>query len=423
MTDLSDSPSRDERSDVDPLVAPLSGLTILELSTYVAGPSCGLALAQLGADVIRIDPIGGSTDLHRLPLDRNGDSLYWSGLNKAKRSIEIDTSSGEGRELVGALIAASGIDGGIFVTNAVGQDWLSYENLSLFREDLIEIHIEGRSDGKPAVDYTINCEVGLPVITGPREYDRPVNHVLPAWDLLTGLHAAIGILSAERRRLRTGVGEYIAISLADVAVATMGHLGFLSDVALNGRGRLRDGNYLYGSFGCDFRSRDGRQVMIVALTERQWQNLIQLTGTGEVIGALETTIGVDLTAEEIRYQYREVLVGLFRPWFEQREFDDIAQSLDENRVLWGPYRSVEELVNDKYSILNLSPIMDSVERSDLGSYLSPRGVMRHQDWVGIPSNDAHNLGEDTRSVLSEMLNMEGNVIDRLQKEGIIGSSS
>ena len=142
--------------------APLGGLQILELSTYVAGPSCGVTLAQLGADVIRVDPIGGATDLRRLPLDRYGDSLYWAGLNRAKRSIEINTNTSEGRGLVYELLAASGSNGGILLTNSVGRDWLSYDNLVTYREDLIEIHIEGRCDGKPAVDYTINCEVGLP---------------------------------------------------------------------------------------------------------------------------------------------------------------------------------------------------------------------------------------------------------------------
>ena len=408
------------RSDAGEKDAPLSGLCVFELSTYVAGPSCGVALAQLGAEVVRIDPIGGATDIHRLPLDSNGDSLYWAGLNQAKSSVEIDTSSPRGRDLVCKMLATSGKGGGILLTNSVGQDWLSYENLVRFRPDLIQIHIEGRSDGKPAVDYTINCEVGLPLITGPSEMNKPVNHVLPAWDLLTGLHAAIGILSAERVRSLTGRGSFIAVSLADVAVATMGHLGFLSDVTLNGRGRLRDGNYLYGSFGCDFLSKDGRQVMIVALTERQWQNLIKLTATGEVITALENTIGVDLTVEEIRYQYREVLVGLFRPWFEQRDFSEIVKALDANRVLWGPYRTLEGLVNDAGSLLNVSPIIDVVERPGVGTYPSPRGVLRHKDWPGQRATQAPRLGQDTYSVLAQKANLNDEEIANLRAEGVVG---
>src|SRR3954451_23194623 len=221
---------------------PLEGLRLIEISTYVAGPSGAMTLAQLGAEVIRLDPIGGATDTHRLPLDAKGNSLYWAGLNKGKKSVEVNTATEEGRQLVLDLLALPGPDNGILLTNAVGQRWLDYDTLTARRPDLIEVHILGRSDGKPAVDYTVNSEVGLPFITGPVDSDRPVNHVLPAWDLLTGLHAAIAVLAAERQRNRTGKGQKVTVSLANVAIATMAHLGFVADVAVNGRRRLREGN-------------------------------------------------------------------------------------------------------------------------------------------------------------------------------------
>jgi 2-methylfumaryl-CoA isomerase len=403
--------------------APLAGLRVLEMATYVAGPSCGVALAQLGAEVIRIDPIGGATDFRRLPLDANGDSLYWAGLNTAKQSIEIDTRSDDGREIVYEMLSRSGPDGGILVTNSVGKGWLDYENLTKYRNDLIQIRIEGRGEGKPAVDYTINCEVGLPLITGPSGVDRPVNHVLPAWDLLCGLHAAIGVLAAVRARRLSNQGQFISISLADVAVSTMGQLGFLSDVALNGRGRIRDGNYLYGSFGCDFRSKDGRQVMIVALTERQWQNLVKLTETGEIINSLEGTLGVVLTSEEVRYKFREVLVGLFRPWFENRNFAEISEALDAERVLWGSYRTLEELVNEPGSLLKESQIFDNVTRPGLGTYPSPRGVLRHRTWPGRKAVETSELGSDTDSVLAELLGRTSAEIAKLRNDGVIGGGS
>src|SRR5271167_1882687 len=121
--------------------APLDGLRIVDLSTYVAGSSGTMTLAQLGAEVIRIDPIGGATDIRRLPLGPNESSLYWAGLNKSKRSVEIDTSTSEGRELVGALVGSPGPEGGILLTNAVGQPWLSYDAMRRYRPDLIEVCI------------------------------------------------------------------------------------------------------------------------------------------------------------------------------------------------------------------------------------------------------------------------------------------
>lgn len=400
--------------------SPLGGLRIIDMSTYVAGPSGTMTLAQLGADVIRIDPIGGSTDYRRLPLGPTGMSLYWAGLNKAKRSVEIDTSTSEGRELVGALVTASGPEGGILLTNAVGQPWLSYEEMLRYRSDLIEIHITGRPNGSPAVDYTVNCEVGLPLITGPVDFVRPVNHVLPAWDLITGLHAAIAILTAERARSRTGRGQCVTVSLANVALATMAHLGFVADVVLNGHGRLRDGNYLFGSFGCDFRTSDGRRVMIVALTERHWNKLIRLTGVAGAIAALEQSLGVDFNVEADRYRYREVLKALVRPWFEQRAFREVSTGLDEARILWGPYRSLEELVDNEESLLNVSGLMVSVEQPGVGEFPIPRSVL---DFAGRNEGDplpGPSLGQDTDDVLSSELGLSSDELDSLRRRGVIG---
>ena len=223
--------------------APLAGLRVLEISSFVAAPLGGMTLAQLGADVIRIDPIGGAADVTRWPLAPTGKSLYWAGLNKGKRSVTLDFRGPRGREILKELVAGSGPDGGIVLTNA-GFPWLSYAELSKNRPDLIHLQITGRPDGGPAVDYTVNAATGFPLATGPAELRDPVNHVLPAWDVACGLYAAVGLLAAERHRRRTGQGRAITLPLADVALAVTGHLGFLAERApssfqswADGRGR------------------------------------------------------------------------------------------------------------------------------------------------------------------------------------------
>lgn len=378
---------------------PLADLHVLDVSTYVAGPSATMTLAQLGADVVRIDPVGGATDHRRLPLAPDGSSLYWAGLNKGKRSVELDLRSAEGRDAVRSLLATPGQGYGILVTNAVGQPWLSYDELRSVREDLVVVRIAGRADGRPAVDYTVNCEVGLPWLTGPVDSSLPVNHVLPAWDLLTGLHAALAVLTAVRERATTGRGRLVEISLADVAAATMGHLGFVADAVVNGAGRLREGNYLYGSYGCDFATRDGRRVMVVALTQRHWRSLVDLTGTGEVLTALATSLGVDFAHEEDRYRYRTVISALLEPWFAGRDHAEVTAALEAGQVLWGDYRSVAELVTEPDSLLASSTLFHDVEQPGVGSFPVPAAVARSTGWDRPPS-PAPVLGADTDSVLT-----------------------
>ena len=158
----------------------LSGLRIVEGSTFVAAPLGGMTLAQLGADVIRFDQIGGGLDYHRWPLAADGQTLFWAGLNKGKRSIQLDLAVPAGRELATALITATGDQGGLFITNFQARGWLAYETLAKRRPDLIMIALAGNPDGTSEVDYTVNPATGFPWATGPRNLAEPLNSVLPA---------------------------------------------------------------------------------------------------------------------------------------------------------------------------------------------------------------------------------------------------
>ncbi|GAA0390240.1 dehydratase [Acrocarpospora corrugata] len=384
------------------MTGPLAGLHILDLSTYVAGPSATMTLAQLGADVVRVDPIGGAPDHRRSPLAPSGASLYWTGLNKGKRSIEIDLRAPAGRELVYALLNVHGI----LVTNAPATGWLGPDALRARRADLIAVRISGHPDGRPAVDYTVNAEVGLPWITGPP--GGPVNHVLPAWDLLTGLHAALAVVAAERARRRTGAGSLIDISLSDVAAATMGHLGFVADVVLNGAARERDGNYLYGGYGTDFGTADGRRVMIVALTERHWHSLVDLTGTGKVIAALEENLGERFAGEQARYRHRHLITALLAPWFARHTLADLTPRLDASQVLWSEYRTIAEFT------ATLGPLFTEIDQPGAGRYPVPGPVAGGQEPRPAPL-----LGQDTAAVLTGWLGLDAPAIADLATRRVV----
>jgi len=167
----------------DTIVSVLAGLRVVEGSAFVAAPLGGMTLAQLGADVIRFDPIGGGLDYHRWPIARDtSHSLFWDGLNKGKRSIAVNIRSARGQELLTALICAPGADAGVFSTNFPARGWLSYEQLRTHRDDLIMVNLLGRRDGGSEVDYTVNPQLGFPQITGPIDGREPVNHVFPARD-------------------------------------------------------------------------------------------------------------------------------------------------------------------------------------------------------------------------------------------------
>jgi 2-methylfumaryl-CoA isomerase len=376
--------------------APLAGLRIIEVSSFVAAPLGGMTLAQLGAEVIRIDPLGGAPDTTRWPLAPNGESLYWTGLNKGKRSAALDLRSPAGQRAVADLVAGSGPDGGIVLTNA-GYPWLSYDALREGRPDLIHLRITGGHDGTPAVDYTVNAAIGFPLATGGEATAGPVNHVLPAWDVACGLYAAIGILAAERHRRRTGAGRAITLPLADVALAVTGHLGFLAEGQAGG-GRPRIGNHLYGGFGRDFRTRSGDSVLVVTLTARHYADLARVTGRTEPLAAVERALGADFTRDGDRYAHREVIAALLAPWFGEHTTDEVAAALGSTSVLWERYRTFAELAADPATLAN--PLVARIDQPGIGPILATGTPLAQPGTTQTPA-PAPALGADTEAVLRE----------------------
>ena len=114
------------------------------------------------------------------------------------------------------------------MTNAV-LPWLSHDLLAAKRSDLIHVQLLGRGDGSTGVDYTVNAGIGYPLVTGPANHAGPINHVLPAWDVTCGLYAALAVVAALRRRDQSGTGARISLALEDVALATAGNLGLLTE--------------------------------------------------------------------------------------------------------------------------------------------------------------------------------------------------
>lgn len=396
----------------------LSGMRVVEASAFVAAPLGGMTLAQLGADVIRIDSIQGGIDYQRWPVTADGVSLFWCGLNKSKRSVALDINKPQGRELAMAIICAAGDDAGILLTNFPPRGWLSYEVLCANRHDLIQLTIQGDHRGASAVDYTVNPKIGLPLLTGPEENFAVVNHVLPAWDIATGHMAAAGLLAAERHRRRTGEGQHVKLALEDVALASMGHLGFIAEAQL-GLQRERAGNYLYGAFGRDFLCADGERVMVVGLTSRQWRALCDATGIARELPALEATLGLDLRREGDRYRARREIAKLIDGWIGMRSFADVAANFDAHEVCWSRYQSVSQLVQADPACSLANPLFTTTAQAGVGELLTAGTALYFSAFPRAPTEPAPSLGQHTEQVLCTLLGMSTAEFGRLHDQGIV----
>jgi 2-methylfumaryl-CoA isomerase len=379
----------------------LHGIRVIEGSAFVAAPTAGMTLAQLGADVIRFDDPRGGLDHKRWPLTSDGDSLFWSGLNKGKRSFTVDLRSDEGRETLTRLITAPGEGNGIFLTNFPARGWMSYEALCERRPDLIMVVMTGNHDGSSEVDYTVNPSAGFPEAMGPRDSAVPCNSLMPAWDTAMGGLAVAGLLAALRHRDRTGEGQLVKIALSDVAFATVGNLGRIAEVQLEGREQPRDGNYLYGAFGGDFPTSDGRRVMVVALTSRQWKALKEATGTEELFATIEQATGHDFRGEAGRYKGRDLIRELLTPWFGARSLEQIRAAFAGTGVSWGPYQTFKQLVAEDPRCSTQNPMFSEVEHP-VGTYLTPASPLDFSRSGRLAARPSPSLGQHTDEILAEL---------------------
>ena len=176
---------------------------------------------------------------------------------------------------------------------------------------------------------------------GPRDSAVPTNSLMPAWDIERW---AASRSSGCSRRCATAThrrGPAREIALSDVAFATVGNLGRIAEVQLEGRDQPRDGNYLYGAFGGDFPTADGRRVMVVALTSRQWKALKEVTGTEELFATVEQATGHDFRGEAGRYKGRDLIRELLTPWFAARALERDPRGVRRHRRVVGAVPDVQ----------------------------------------------------------------------------------
>ena len=404
----------------------LKGLRVVEGSAFVAAPTCGLYLAQMGAEVIRFDAIGGGPDFRRWPLADNGSSLYWEGLNKGKKSVALNLSSPEGREIAQRLATApntaNGHDAGLFVTNFPVDGFLSYEALSKLRQDLICVRVMGWADGSQGMDYTINAALGLPQMTGPADDPRPVNHVLAAWDLLTGAYCAFAMVSALLARTRDGQGRELRVPLSDVGAATMANLGFTAETALSGRQRARMGNDIFGAFGRDFTTKDGQTLMLLAITPKQWSKALEVLGLSPAAAALEAELGVSFATDEgLRFTHRGRLYPLFEAAFAARTAAELAPAFDAGGVTWGAYQPLEAALGDP-RLYKDNPAFQTIRHPSGLSYPAPGAMATIPQDARGPVQAAPRLGQHTDEVLAQVLGMSGTEIGRLHDAGTVAGA-
>jgi 2-methylfumaryl-CoA isomerase len=206
-------------------------------------------------------------------------------------------------------------------------------------------------------------------------------------------------------------------------LASVANLGYVADVQVNNTIRPPLGNHLYGAFGRDFLCRDGRRVMITAISNRQWRAIGTATGLTEKLALIATMMDVDLNDEGGRFEARDAICALLAQWCARRTLPEIEAAFAGKGVLWGPYQDFGQLVHEDPRCSPANPLFRTVAQPGIGDLLMPGSPL------GFSANPRQNprtaplLGADTDAVLSEVLGLSAAQIGRLHDSGIAAGAS
>lgn len=318
---------------------PLAGVRILDLSRVLAGPYCTMMLADLGADVVKVERPGAGDETRAWgPPYAGGESAYYLAVNRGKRSLALDLGDPEGAALALELAARAHVVIENFRAGGARRLGLGFDDVVATNPAVVYCSITGFGTGRepsdrPGYDFVVQAESGLMALTGEAD-GPPMKAGVAVVDVLAGLHAAVAILAALRRSERTGEGERIEVSLLDAALASL--VNQASNALVAGRDPARHGNdhpniVPYGAF----RARDG------------WM-AIAAPNDG-LFGRLCAALGVPALAEDerfatnpLRVEHRDALVPLIERALAARDAADWLGVFESAGVPAGKIRGVGE---------------------------------------------------------------------------------
>jgi len=403
-------------------VAPrsLEGVRVLDLSRVLAGPTAAQTLADLGAEVIKIERPGVGDDTRLMGPHFPGDgvelvdrSAYYWAVNRGKRSVAIDLAAPEGADLVRGLAAMADVLIENFKVGALARYGLGPADLAAVNRRLVYCSITGFGQTGPyrqraGYDSIIQAMGGLMSITGEPD-GGPQRAGVPMIDMLTGLYASTAIVAALRHRDRTGEGQHIDLSLLDVMVSSLSYFG-VAHLA-SGRVPRRTGTrnpvtHPSGVYAC----RDG-ELMIIAGNDEQFRRLCDALERPALADDPRFGSSPDRVANAL------TLDAIIAPAMAARSLDDCLAAFEKAGVPAGPINDLAGVFADRH--VRERQAVVTFDHPALGSTACLASPMRLSATPVRHDRRPALLGEHTRETLQALLGLSDEALDRLRADGTI----
>lgn len=389
-------------------------MRVLDLSRVLAGPFCGMLLADMGAEVVKLEIPGRGDDSRQFPPFVGEESMYYVNLNRGKKSITVNLKTSEGRRIFFELVKRCDVLLENFRPGTMERLGLGYERLREANPRLVYAAISGFGQygpyrERPGYDIIGQAMGGLLSITGWPD-GPPTRSGTAIGDILSSLFCCVGILAALNVRERTGEGQMVDVSLVDSVFAALENIPqrFYVDGQVPGRiGNRYEFVYPYDTF----RVMDGWVVIGIA-NDAIWDRFIEATGL--------TDLGADprFASNMLRVENHGALKPLIEEWTTRHEKDAVIELLNRHRVPSCPIYDVKDASEDDH-IVGARGMVVEMEQPGVGAVRVQGNPIKMSETSPVPRGPAPALGEDTFEVLRDLLGVGPEEYERLRKQGVV----
>ena len=393
----------------------LEGIRVLDFSRYVAGAYCGLLLADMGAEVIRVERPGGEADRELGPFAPNGESIVYGILMaRNKKGITLNTRSEKGREILRELVKRADIvveNYGVEGKKIMG---LEYESLSEINPNIILVSISGFGSFGPyatklcfdAVAQGMSGGMSYTGFPGNPPTRASVAHV----DFGSAIYGALGAMFALYHRERTGKGQMVDVALFDAAVSFVAGMGVAAEYKLLHHKRPQIGNNSFYNFSNTYKARDG-WLFIYTLGNSIWKRLVKAIDREDL--AQDPRFKTDMT----RWQNRDVLDPIISEWVSRHSVSEVIGLLEEARVPCGPVNDISAVVDDPH--VRARKAIEDVDFPGVGPVPLSGIVAKLSKTPGKIEKRASLVGEHNEEIYCQFLNFSTEELQHLKEKGVV----
>ncbi len=393
----------------------LQGIRVLDFSRYIAGPYCCMLLADMGAEVIRVEPPGGSEDRTLGPFSPQGQALvYGLILQRNKKNITLNLRTPECKELLQKLVPKTDIVVHNFPPNTEEAAALEYESLKELNPALIEVIITGFGQYGPYAERTCFDSIAQ-AMSGAMSYtgfpgSPPTREGVQYVDFSTGLSAALGATLALLSRQKTGIGQLVDVSLFDVAFSFVAAAGVAAEYKLLGEIRQQIGNNSFYAYANSFMAKDG-WVMVNVVGNSAWRRFCRALGREDLVH--DPSFNDNLS----RYLNRDRIHPIVAEWVKDKTIAEVTRTLEAARVPCGPIRNIAQIYDDPQ--IAAREMLVEVDQPGTGKVPMPGVAIKLSESPGSIDKPAASLGEHNLEIYHHLLGFSKQQLAGYKDKGVI----